>query len=599
MQTLHILHLEDDPLDAELILTQLEQDGIACAITRVDTRADYTSALESDGWDIVLADYSLPSFDGLTALDLLLGRGGETPFIFLSGASGEERAIESLKRGATDYVLKQRLDRLAPAVRRALSEAQERTRRRQTEEALKRSEARLRAVIDQMPAGLVIAEAPSGELILGNHESDRIFRHSFIPSPNVEAYGVWKVSHADGSFLPPSQYPMARAIVFNETVKAQELRIERGDGTFANILINAAPILDERGQTVAGVTAFIDITAQKQAEADLRDTNRRLNDTLQSISDAFISMNSEWRLTYINDNAARLLQKPVDAVLDLNFWETFPELSGTRFDTEFHRAIAKNIRVAFEEVFAPSGSTNEFHYECTCYPSPSGLSVYFRDVTENKRQQAEIQNLNVRLQRAMAESHHRIKNNLQVLSALVDMQAINSGELVPVAELRRINQHISSLAALHDMLTQEAKGEGVMDIVSLKTALKKLVPIMLQTAGGRQIVPTIEEAFLPLKKGSAFVLLFNELISNAIKHGKGDIDVSLKVSGQNACLMVSDDGAGFPDGFTADMSANTGLELIESMGRWDLEGSIEYENRDEGGARVVITFPVMAMEPGR
>ena len=152
MQTLHILHLEDDPLDAELILTQLEQDGIACAITRVDTRADYTSALESDGWDIVLADYSLPSFDGLTALDLLLGRGGETPFIFLSGASGEERAIESLKRGATDYVLKQRLDRLAPAVRRALSEAQERTRRRQTEEALKRSEARLRAVIDQMPA---------------------------------------------------------------------------------------------------------------------------------------------------------------------------------------------------------------------------------------------------------------------------------------------------------------------------------------------------------------------------------------------------------------------------------------------------------------
>jgi len=116
---LRILDLEDDPLDTELIQANLAEGGIACEIIRVETRTDFEAALENGVFDLVLSDYSLPSFDGLSALKLAKEIRPEVPFVLVSGAIGEERAIEVLKSGATDYVLKQRLERLVPAVRRA------------------------------------------------------------------------------------------------------------------------------------------------------------------------------------------------------------------------------------------------------------------------------------------------------------------------------------------------------------------------------------------------------------------------------------------------------------------------------------------------
>jgi two-component sensor histidine kinase len=134
--TIRILLLEDSDLDAELIALHLRKGDVAHAITRVTTREDYVAALSGE-YDLILADYSLPSFDGLSALTIAHERTPETPFIFVSGTLGEEIAIESFKRGATDYVLKQRLVRLPAAVTRALAEAKEKTERRQAEAQLR------------------------------------------------------------------------------------------------------------------------------------------------------------------------------------------------------------------------------------------------------------------------------------------------------------------------------------------------------------------------------------------------------------------------------------------------------------------------------
>jgi two-component system, cell cycle sensor histidine kinase and response regulator CckA len=123
---LHILHLEDDPNDAALVQSTLEAEGIACATTCVQTRDDFVAALEHGGIDLILSDFSLPAFDGLSAVELVHARWPDLPVILVSGSLGEERAIDSLKRGATDYVLKQRLTRLAPAVRRAMQEVEDR-----------------------------------------------------------------------------------------------------------------------------------------------------------------------------------------------------------------------------------------------------------------------------------------------------------------------------------------------------------------------------------------------------------------------------------------------------------------------------------------
>src|ERR1700679_2868202 len=137
---LRILHLEDHSKDAELVRETLDSEGINCQITRVETEADFIASLEQGGFDLILADYTLPSFDGLSALKIAQQRWPQVPLIFVSGTLGEEVAIEALKTGATDYVSKARLSRIVPSVQRALREAEERTSLRRAEEALRRSE---------------------------------------------------------------------------------------------------------------------------------------------------------------------------------------------------------------------------------------------------------------------------------------------------------------------------------------------------------------------------------------------------------------------------------------------------------------------------
>lgn len=142
-QPLHVLYLEDDPRDAELVQETLESEGVPCCFTRVETEADFVASLEQPGFDVILADYTLPSFDGLSALKIAQRRRPHVPFIFVSGTLDEEVAIEALKIGGTDYVFKTRLSRIVPAVQRALREAQERVERARAVEALRRSEAYL------------------------------------------------------------------------------------------------------------------------------------------------------------------------------------------------------------------------------------------------------------------------------------------------------------------------------------------------------------------------------------------------------------------------------------------------------------------------
>src|SRR3954468_23978621 len=128
-----ILHVEDDFSDRELIRETLSAEGITLELVQVDTREDFLLALGEKPVAIVLSDFALPRFDGFSALELVQKHKPSLPFIFVSGTLGEEAAIESLRRGATDYVLKQRLSRLGPAVRRALDDVE--TRRKRLEAA--------------------------------------------------------------------------------------------------------------------------------------------------------------------------------------------------------------------------------------------------------------------------------------------------------------------------------------------------------------------------------------------------------------------------------------------------------------------------------
>jgi DNA-binding NtrC family response regulator len=130
---LNILHLEDDPNDAALVQSTLKAGGIAFSTTCVKNSADFMAALERGNIDLVLSDYSLPAFDGLSAIKAVQEERPDLPIILVSGTLGEEQAVDSLKSGATDYVLKEGLVRLVPAVRRAMQDVEERAERRRLE----------------------------------------------------------------------------------------------------------------------------------------------------------------------------------------------------------------------------------------------------------------------------------------------------------------------------------------------------------------------------------------------------------------------------------------------------------------------------------
>jgi signal transduction histidine kinase/DNA-binding response OmpR family regulator len=202
MEKLQLLLLEDSPLDAELIRATLIERGIDFHSILVQSRTDFIKALETNTLDLILADYSLPSFDGISALQIALRLCPEVPFIFVSGALGEELAIETLKSGATDYVLKERLGRLVPAVKRALREAEERRQRLRVEaeriQLLKSLQQHVAQLYGLTEAALVMnshcsieellqAITEQARLIIGAHQSvtSMTINHNWAQSINA------------------------------------------------------------------------------------------------------------------------------------------------------------------------------------------------------------------------------------------------------------------------------------------------------------------------------------------------------------------------------------------------------------------------------
>ncbi|SAK75420.1 chemotaxis protein [Caballeronia glebae] len=174
MQPLHLLLVEDNALDAELTIAQLERADYAVEASIVYDAAAFIAELAAKRFDVILADFVMPTFSGIEALTIASERSPDTPFIFVSGLLGEEHAVDMLKRGATDYVLKQRLQRLPAVVRRAMRESAERAQRIAVERALRETETHFRLLIDALKDYAVITLDPEGRIRTWNAASERI-----------------------------------------------------------------------------------------------------------------------------------------------------------------------------------------------------------------------------------------------------------------------------------------------------------------------------------------------------------------------------------------------------------------------------------------
>jgi two-component system, NtrC family, sensor kinase len=259
---IHILHLEDDPADAELVKAQIEEAGLSCRITRVQTRDEFDEALRQNGYDIILADYRLPMYDGMSALQLAKELRPDIPFIFVSGIMGEEAAIESLKSGATDYVLKHRLSRLAPAVKRALAEVQEHIALRKMEHLILAATIQWSDSFDAMSDGVSI-HSTDRTILNVNRAACRLLGKT---AEEVIGKKCFQVFH--GAENPIAGCPLENTILSRrkEHIVIVEPMLDKW------LAVSTSPILDASGDITKIVHTIRDITLQKKADEDLKET---------------------------------------------------------------------------------------------------------------------------------------------------------------------------------------------------------------------------------------------------------------------------------------------------------------------------------------
>jgi PAS domain S-box-containing protein len=273
--SLTILHLEDDALDAQLVSEFLKEVGASIVLHRAETRAQFETALASMSIDLILADYQLPTFDGVSALAIARDLAPDVPFIFVSGALGEELAVEAVKRGATDFVVKQRLERLPAVVERAIRETREKQLRKQAESQLVATETKFAELADNVPILCFMAD-PGGRVYWVNR---RWYDYSGLSGDQLLGSG-WTAALTPedlSDFRRRWNHSMATGDPFEMT-----FALRRSDGALRTFLTRVVPLRDDHQEIARWFGTSTDVTEQESAKKALHELNETLEQRVVS-----------------------------------------------------------------------------------------------------------------------------------------------------------------------------------------------------------------------------------------------------------------------------------------------------------------------------
>jgi PAS domain S-box-containing protein len=299
MAQLRFLLLEDSLLDVELVQLQLNEGNFDYELVHVETKPEFLRVLQQTcKFDLILSDYLLPEFDGISALEIASQHCPEVPFIFVSATLGEELAIEALKNGATDYVLKQRLTRLVPSVDRALREANHRQKRQEAETALQESEARFKRLMQANLIGCMFWHE-DGKVLDAN---DAFLQMVGYSRADLNAGQINWRSMTSTSQLDLSERSIAQ---MKQTGSADPLEKDyiRKDGSTIPVLLGGVMFENSTDQ---GVSYVVDLSDRKRAEQELKTQNQRLTllseqlAQANSIKDEFLAILSHELRTPLN-----------------------------------------------------------------------------------------------------------------------------------------------------------------------------------------------------------------------------------------------------------------------------------------------------------
>ncbi|PAW88820.1 MAG: hypothetical protein B9S33_04095 [Pedosphaera sp. Tous-C6FEB] len=380
-RALAILHLEDSAADRELVRELFQAEGLVCEFRAVESRTAFEAALEQGQFDLILSDYSLPGFDGMTALALAQQRRPEIPFVFISGVMGEERAIETLKNGATDYVLKQRINRIVPCVRRALREVVDRQQLSETEVRLHQSEAQMRQIMEHVGDWILVFD-PQGNCSYSNPA----YAKALDASPGTAGHDFWDRLEGDDAVRLREDF---NTVVRHGQTHRSEARVRNGQA-HRHIEAQFNPGCDQRGTLINVILVCRDITARRLAEEQMR-AQTAIMDQAQ---DAIIICGPEDEIIYWNRSAERI------------YGWTAAEARGRNLNTFLHPAPPPQLAEARKSVLvlgnwhgelrqaAKDGSTVEVRSRWTLFRDaagkPQSLLVVNSDVRSQLRDEGEF-----------------------------------------------------------------------------------------------------------------------------------------------------------------------------------------------------------------
>jgi PAS domain S-box-containing protein len=378
LDPLRILILEDVPMDAELVEYELERARIPFAARRVDTRESFLREIGEFAPDLILSDYTLPRFDGMAALSLARELAPSVPFLIVTGSVNEETAVGCMKAGATDYLLKSNLARIGPAIEGALARVRARNEKARAEEALRRSEANLRAIFNNSLQAFVLID-PDGTIQALNSTavewSGRLLGRALREGARV------------ADFVPEAAEAFRAAL--NGEVRNVERCLRDTDGSELWFETTHAPVVDEDGAVIGVCLNARDISTRKQAEQALRESEARYRDLFDNASDMVCATDSDGVFLYVNRAWQQAIGLSRAELRRRSFLDVVHPESRERYAQVVARALAGETLTHVELVLVTAGGapiTVEGNLSSAAQDGrPPMLRGIYRDITERKR----------------------------------------------------------------------------------------------------------------------------------------------------------------------------------------------------------------------